>query len=321
MTKRWLMSLLLGCLLLSLQAKAQTFEDGYQSYVRNQFPVAELQFKNALRKANADEDKAVLLKFIGICQYMRGDKKNAQATFGQALYADRSIAIESEDVLDPSVITYFMGIKAKLAPELKKKQKQAPPTVAKSTVPVPVNKPKPKPLKTRPTKSKSSDSIMGLSDGSLTTEERSKKISYMQFLPFGFPQFHNESYWIGAAFAAGQIFSIYSILDADKAIKGRQGLNDIVANKEGLSEDQRQAFYLENNNFIKKVQSQKTLALAAFGSLWAASVVESIWFHKGPLNRNADRDGSTSRNQNLTPIIQTGRSGRTFGLSWQAKIQ
>lgn len=270
MTKRWLMSLILGCLLLSLPAYAQTFEDGYQSYVRNQFPVAELQFKNALRKATVDEDKAVLLKYIGICQYMHGDKKNAQQSFSQALKSDASITIESEDVLDPSVITFFSGIKARLGPELKKKQKDKEKekiaqsqaqsaALTKPQTPPQSNfsqSPKSK-TKAKKAKVKGSESIMGLADSNIVVDDKSRKISVLQFLPLGLPQVHNDKYLLAGGFAALQLFTLYSMFDADKTIKDRQALNGVVANKEGLTDEQREAFYKENNSFISKVSGQK----------------------------------------------------------------
>ncbi|RYZ58615.1 MAG: hypothetical protein EOP07_06510 [Proteobacteria bacterium] len=326
MTIRWFLSLILGLLLMSLPAEAQTFEDGYQSYVRNQFPVAELQFKNALRKATADEDKAVLLKFIGICQYMRGDKKNAQTSFVSALNSDRSIAIESEDVLDPSVISFFVSIKSRMGPEIKKKPKPAPVAVSKPTFQTQTQSqaqnPSPKPkAKKKSAKVKGSESIMGLSDSNVVVDDKSRKLSFTQFLPFGFPQFHNDSYWLGGGVAALQVFTLYSMMDADKTIKDRSSLNGVVANKEGLTEEQRNAFYSENNAFIKKVKDQKNLALAGFGVIWIASITESIFFHKSPSNKNADMGSQAPIAQSLRPIFQASSQGATYGLSWQTELK
>lgn len=314
MTKRWLMSLILGCLLLSLPAYAQTFEDGYQSYMRNQFPVAELQFKSALRKATADEDKAILLKFIGICQYMRGDKKNSQSSFIQALNADRSIAIEAEDVLDPGVITYFNAIKSHIGPELKKKKAQPP--VAKATPAPAASPPRPKARK-KPAKSKGSESIMGLNDNDVV-EDKTRKVSVMQLLPFGFPQFYNDSYWLGSGVAALQVYSLYSILDANKTIKEREGLNQVVATKEGLTDEQRQAFFRENNSFVNKVKSQKDLAIISFSALWIASITESILMHRPPAKNLADPGPPA---QSLSPLVQADSKGGTFGLLWQRQLK
>ncbi|MBC7532491.1 MAG: hypothetical protein H7318_13030 [Oligoflexus sp.] len=332
MTKRWLMSLILGCLLLSLPAYAQTFEDGYQSYVRNQFPVAELQFKNALRKATVDEDKAVLLKYIGICQYMRGDKKNAQQSFAKALKSDSGITIESEDVLDPSVITFFSGIKARIGSELKKKQKAVqPPSVAFGSAPNP-GKPqaqtqpqssfsetaKPKTKKKKTAKAKGSESIMGLADSSIVVDDKSRKISFMQFLPFGLPQVHNDKYFLAGGVAALQIFTLYSMIDADKTIKDHRGLNAIVVSKEGLTDEQREAFYSKNNRFITKVKGQKNMALAGFVTIWGLSIAESFLFPKSSSRGTA---GHSSPQQSLNPIVQANNQGGTFGLSWQAQLK
>ena len=332
MTKSWLMSLILGCLLSSLPAYAQTFEDGYQSYVRNQFPVAELQFKNALRKATVDEDKAVLLKYIGICQYMHGDKKNAQQSFTQALKSDRGTTIESEDVLDPSVITFFSGIKARLGPELKKKQKAAqPPSVALDPAPNPgkpkaqtqpqssfsqTAKPKTKTKKTA--KVKGNESIMGLADSNTVVDDKSRKISFMQFLPFGLPQVHNDKYFLAGGVAALQIFALYSMTDADKTIKNRHGLNAVVASKEGLTDEQREAFYSQNKSFVTKVKAQKNMAFAGFVTIWGVSIAESFLF---PKSSSLGTAGPSSPQQRLNPIVQANNKGGTFGLSWQTELK
>jgi len=86
----WLLAagLSLG-LMFAGQGQAQTFEEGYQSYMRNQFPVAELQFRAAVKKAKTKEDRAFIQKFIGICQFMRGDKKSAANSFFEALNSGR----------------------------------------------------------------------------------------------------------------------------------------------------------------------------------------------------------------------------------------
>lgn len=258
---------------------AQTFEDGYQSYVRNQFPVAELQFKGALKKARTDEDKAFILKFIGICQYMRGDKKSASGSFVQSVRMDSNVQIDEEEVLDPSVVPFFNSIKNRVGSEPKKKVAADPPPPPK-----PTPKPAPKKVAKSSSKSKSkskslaSDSIMTLPDDSLIEEkpERKGRINFLHFLPFGVGQFVNGSPLLGSAFAAGEIGALYLMFDADKTIKEREGLNDLVANREGLNDQQREDFYKENNAFIATVKNQKNLALVGFVAIWAAGATEAV---------------------------------------------
>lgn len=312
MSPTWFYSLLLSLLLLSLPAQAQTFEDGYQSYVRNQFPVAELQFKNALKKTNADEEKAFILKFIGICQYMRGDKRNAGSSFTQSLNLDRSVQIDAEEVLDPTVVSFFNAIKSRMPPEVKRKPK----AVAQASAPTPAPAPKRKADKKRKKKSESSLSL----NDSNPLEDKPRKLSVLHFLPLGIPQFANNSYLIGTGFAGLQLFALYSMIDADKVAKERKDLNDVVRTKEGLTDEQRNSFYKENNAYIDELKKQKNLAVAGFGALWVISIAEGIINNKGPSHRSAD-DRPTPPASSLSPILQANSHGGGFGISFQTQLK
>lgn len=310
MSSTWIYTLLLSLLLFSLPAKAQTFEDGYQSYVRNQFPVAELQFKNALKRATASEEKAFILKFIGICQYMRGDKRNAGGSFQQSLSLDRTIQIDADEVLDPSVVSFFMQIKSRMPPEVKKKPK--------AVAAAPVQTPGPSPVKKKVKKKKKSESSLNIADDQAFGKKRG--IGILHFLPFGMPQIANESYLLGSGFAGLQLFAIYSIFDADKITTERQGLNEVVRTKEGLTDEQRDSFYKENNAYIGELKKQKNLALAGFSALWVISVAEGIINNKAPSAKTAD-DKPVLPQSTFAPIIQANRHGGGFGLSFQTELK
>ncbi|RZA23201.1 MAG: hypothetical protein EOP10_13390 [Proteobacteria bacterium] len=313
MSNRWFRNLLLSLMLLSLPAHAQTFEDGYQSYVRNQFPVAELQFKNALKKVSSDEEKAYILKFIGICQYMRGDKKNAASSMSQSVSYDRSIQIDTEEVLDPSVVTFFNGVKSRVPPEPKKKPKPA--AVVEAPRQESAFQANPSPKKKSKKKKKSESSLSLAHEPQF--DDKPSRIGVLHFLPFGAPQFANGSYLLGSGIAALQIYSIYSVLDADKVAKDRQGLNSVVRTKDGLTEDQRNAFYKENNDYIDELKKQKNYAIAGFGALWVISVAEGIINNRSSSSKSSEAPPESS----VSPIIQANRHGGGFGVSWQKSLK
>lgn len=315
MSRTWFQSLLLSLMLLSLPAKAQTFEDGYQSYVRNQFPVAELQFKNALKKTNADEEKAFILKFIGICQYMRGDKRGAANSFTQSVQLDRSVQIDSEEVLDPTVVSYFNAIKSRVPPEAKKSPK------AVEASPAPQQQPKQiqQAPKRKLTKKKRKNSSMALAAEMKSLEDKPNKIGIMHFLPLGLPQVANGSYILASGFAGLQLYSLYSMYDAQKVAKERSSLNVVVRDSEGLTEEQRQSFYKENNAYVDELKKQKNLAIAGFGALWVISVAEGIINAKSSGHRSAD-DRPIPPARSLSPILQANRHGGGFGLSFQTQL-
>ncbi len=327
MRHSWLMSLWLGCFFLSLPAFGQTFEDGYQSYVKNQFPVAEFQFKSALKNAPADEEKAFILKFIGICQYMRGDKKSSQATFTQALQLDHNVQIDSEEVLDPGVVTFFNGIKAKV-PQTKTDKKSVP-AQQEEILPTPPNSDGtgnqlPPPKSSAPGQPLPSFGTLGKQKKGKTAKKAapsSSGVSFTQFLPFGFPQYHNKSWSLGIGMTVLQLYSVYSFVDADKVIKDRTALNGVVASKPGLTDEQRNAFYADNNKFIKKVKNQKNMALASFGLLWGASIAESFLFHKTPAKTRSVGAEPIKPQQSITPVVEASRAGGSYGLSWQTELK
>ena len=309
----WIFTILLSLTILSLPAQAQTFEDGYQSYVRNQFPVAELQFKNALKKASAQEEKGFILKFIGICQFMRGDKKNAGISFNQSLSMDRSIQIDAEEVLDPTVVTFFNQIKSRLPPEVKRKPKPDKLAIA------PALNPAQAPLKKKAKGKKKSQSSLGLT-GDQTFEQKPRSIGILHFLPLGLPQFANSSYIMGSAFAGLQLFSLYTIGDAEQQSQERRALNKVVRLKEGLTDEQRNDFYRENDAFIDELKQQKNLAIAGFSALWVISIAEGIINNKGSATKTAN-DKVTPPNTTMTPIIQANSLGGGFGISFQTQLK
>lgn len=312
------------------QSQAQTFEEGYQSYMRNQFPVAELQFRSAVKKAKTKEDRAFIQKFIGICQFMRGDKKSAANSFVEALNSDRNITIDEEEVLDPGVVSFFAVIKTRWlnTPEGRAAAAPAPAPVAKPAAPQPVAvaqapkppvqeappapkavvqeaKPAPAPVE-KTKKKKAKDATKG--------EEGGRMISWMHFMPLGLGQFHNDSYLLGSAFAAGQAFALYQVLSLDKQISDEQAQSQEVANNPNILQAEKDQFLLDNAGYIDGLKSDKSTAATTFAALYVVSVAQALIF--APRYPVADEAGpETSKKPRRNPISTAwipGNSGGTY---------
>jgi hypothetical protein len=312
------------------QSQAQTFEEGYQSYMRNQFPVAELQFRAAVKKARTKEDRAFIQKFIGICQFMRGDKKSAANSFFEALNSDRNITIDEEEVLDPGVVSFFAVIKTRWlnTPEGRAAAAPAPAPAPKPVAPAPVAvaqapkppvqeappapkavvqeaKPAPAPVE-KPRKKKAKDTSK--------SEDGGRMISWMHFMPLGLGQFHNESYLLGSAFAAGQIFALYQVTSLDKQIADEKAQNQEVADNPNILQAEKDKFLLDNAGYIEGLKTDKSKAATAFAALYVLGVAEALIF--APRHPAADEAGpETSKKPRRNPISTAwipGNSGGTY---------
>ncbi len=335
----WLLAAGLGLgLMFGGEAKAQTFEEGYQSYMRNQFPVAELQFRAAVKKAKTKEDRAFIQKFIGICQFMRGDKKSAAASFTEALNSDRNITIDEEEVLDPGVVAFYAVIKTRwlnspegraaaaapaavakpaaaapvaVAPAPKAAVQEAPqpakaPAAEPKAAAVPVEKPKKKKVKE-----------------SAKPEEGSRMISWMHFMPFGLGQFHNDSYLLGSAFAVGQVYSLYQYMSLDKQISDERAQSDEVAANPNILQAEKDKFLLDNAGYIDGLTSDKNTAATTFAALYVIGVAQSLIF--APRHPAVDDSGpETSKKPRRNPISTAwipGNSGGTYLVQLRLNFQ
>jgi hypothetical protein len=330
-------SLFAACLFLSIMLSsrggAQTFEEGYQSYMRNQFPVAELQFRSAVKQAKTKEDRAFILKFMGICQFMRGDKKSAVNTFHEALAADRNITIDEEEVLDPGVVSFFNVIKTRWisSPEsqaaakgpaqknmaVAAKSPAAPvapvaaKTLAQEQLPaakVGVQEPKPaSPANAIPTdpKTKKKKTKEALSSSN-KPEAGSRIFSWMYLMPFGLGQFHNESYFLGSAVAIGQVYSLYQYQFLSSQISKERKQNQEVEVNPNVLQSRKDEFLLENANYISGLKKDRDTAGTLFAALWIGGVIEACI--SAPRYRASDA-GSSPESSRKIP-------SKSIGTAW-----
>ncbi|WP_141734808.1 hypothetical protein [Oligoflexus tunisiensis] len=287
----WLFAASLGLgLMFAGPLQAQTFEEGYQSYMRNQFPVAELQFRAAAKRARSREDRAFIMKFIGICQYMRGDKKSAANTFYEALGSDRNVTVDEEEVLDPGVVSFFNVIKARWLNTPEGRAATAPPPAPKPAVPVAVA-PKPAPQETAPAQrpaapepkaappvAEKSKRKKARDKDASKSEESGRMISWMHFMPFGLGQFHNESYLLGSAFAAGQVFALYSYGVLDKQIADERAQNRQGEDNPNILQAEKDEFLLANADYIAGLTEDRNSAGTVFAALYVAGVAQALIF-------------------------------------------
>lgn len=285
------------------EAYGQTFEDGYQTYMRNQYPVAELQFKAALKKAKTKEDMAFILKFIGICQYMRGDKKQAGTSFYQAVGYDRGLTVEESEVLDPGVLSFFESIKARWAKDqqhaaaMPPKPQPAPAASPNPAPPTPTPTPAPTPApaaqaaqaKTaaKPAQSsakapskvalKAKPKPLGSAHASEINHSDGSSFSFFHLLPFGGGQFYNQSYLLGSTFALIEAYGLYSYLNLQKKIKDRQSIEASVTADERFTPEQISTFVTENGQYIDDLKKDQSLSLALFLGTWAIGIGEAVW--------------------------------------------
>lgn len=122
-------------------AEAQTYNEAFGLYIKNDFKGAEKTLVAALKIAKMPGDKMKIYKLLGIVQFMQGRKPQAQAAFKRALAIDPELEINEDEALDESVIPFFKQIAAanknpattkKMAVKTPKGTKGAPPAAVTS---------------------------------------------------------------------------------------------------------------------------------------------------------------------------------------------
>ncbi len=304
-------------------AVAQTFEEGYQAYMRNQFPVAELQFKEALKTAKTKEDKAFILKFIGICQFMRGDRKLSAASFYQAVQFDRSLTIDEEEVLEPSVVAFFQSVKSRVPNEVPAPKGASVPaesSAAQTQTPQPPAAAGPKLVK--PTKKKfvKKDSIESTGSGSTSSD-----FSWWYLLPFGAGQFANQNYLLGSAVAGGHVFFLYRTLTLQKKIVDQQDLLSETLASPAYTDVEKNEFQVLSSDYIEQIRKDKGLAQAGFVGLWLVSGVQAYFAGRSiakETNPTSPAASPTTESSAVLwePMYLPSNRGGTFVMRWTAAI-
>ena len=131
-------TIVLIILTVSSSVLANSFDRGLNYYRTANFVQAKVEFQSALRAGSNRSGYGKIYKYLGLSQYMLGETKEAKASFGYALHYDPGVELYPNEVLDSSVLEFFLSIKQKL-----KKARPSPPKRAKTSV---VNRAKKKPV-------------------------------------------------------------------------------------------------------------------------------------------------------------------------------
>lgn len=271
----------LACFHTSENASAQTseryFELGYQAYMRNQFPSAVDLFLKSYKANPAPEDRVFILKFLGISQYMLGDKVSAEKNFALAVSMDYDLTIYQEEILDPAVLKVFEKAKASVPkPESKPNNEQTTQKITK--------KDHKKKRKKKKRKKKSID------------------LSVFHFLPLGSPQFYNEDYIYGAFFGGAQIGSMigYAILQSSVAEEQRKQTEYLNSDADQEDKD----LYVNGSNvYIGQLKADMDTAMIILGLSYTASVIHGILYRPTlKKKKKKKRMAFTHANKESTPI-------------------
>ncbi|MFW7379941.1 MAG: hypothetical protein ACOH5I_14100 [Oligoflexus sp.] len=251
--------------------------------MRNQFPVAEAHFKRAFSSSKTREDRAFILKFLGISQFMRGDKRQAANSFYQAFMNDQKTAIYQEEVLDPTVVDFYNTLKVKWTQTLAKRQQVREPAVP----PLPSSRQ----ADNQPTEDiTSAESISATSrmerlrasqkprtasrDRSKTRSSRD--ISWMHFMPFGIGQFYNEQYVLGTFYLGTQIFAGGLYMRRNSQVAEETSKKDRVLETEGIDQADKDEFSTLIDDRISLLEQEAGYAIMGFGLSWGVSILHGI---------------------------------------------
>ena len=96
-------------LLLTMNAAAfgQSYKAGRASLMKSDYKKAESQLTGALKSAKSKAELAETYKYLGVAQYMSGNKAAASASFVRAKAANPSVKLTASEVADESVIPVF----------------------------------------------------------------------------------------------------------------------------------------------------------------------------------------------------------------------
>lgn len=104
---RFVRILILVLLYLPMTANAQAWKQGRTSIMKNDFKSALTQLKAALKASKSKTELAETHKFLGVAQYMAGQKSAATSSFQTAKNLNPSIQLTDGEVVDDSVLPIF----------------------------------------------------------------------------------------------------------------------------------------------------------------------------------------------------------------------
>lgn len=109
----WTLASAMWVLLPLRTAPAQSLAAGEVKYRKGDFAGAEKSLQQALPRTRNPREKAKVYKFLGISQYMQGNKSGASTSFRSALGNDPGLSVSPDEVLDESIISAFNAQRGK----------------------------------------------------------------------------------------------------------------------------------------------------------------------------------------------------------------
>lgn len=103
--------LILFTLLVPNVSHAQSWKAGRASLMKNDFKSAKVQLSSALKAAKSKTELAETYKYLGVAQFMSGDRNSATSSFQMAKNSNPGVKLTASEVIDESVIPVFNGVK------------------------------------------------------------------------------------------------------------------------------------------------------------------------------------------------------------------
>lgn len=88
-------------------ALSQAWKQGQASLMKNDFKSAKTQLTAALKKSRPGPELAETYKYLGVANYMLGDKNAATQAFSMAKASHSAVKLNASEVLDESVLVVF----------------------------------------------------------------------------------------------------------------------------------------------------------------------------------------------------------------------
>ena len=307
----WLMSLVF----LAPCGMAQTYNDAYQQYIKSDYPGAIATLGKVVKTAYDKEELGRAFKLLGIVHYMQGNKKGASAAFRMALRHDPNITVSQSEVLDETVVDFFVDQKTIAEDELLMKRMKEeerkgvpggtspPPAKSKGaaktagkaagkTASIPPadddafepglsdKESGPKPKKTG--KAPKFPTAKGMTAAKNKSKANNGEFSMIQLFPFGIGQFYNGSFILGALVGGAQIGSLLGVYMLGNNINKAIANSDAIQDDASYSQAEKDAAYNTATSFAKEKRTLQTYCYVGFAGLWAVGAIEAVIHGKKP---------------------------------------
>lgn len=233
---------------LSFELRANTFEQGYQAYIKTDFSGARDKLTAAAKNENNPVKLTKIYRLLGIVYYMLSNLNESARTFNIALSYNPSITIGKGEVLDESVITYFNRIKSMRL----SLTNQNNPSINKF-----------------PRKGKKRYRVIKRRRPFTTME------NVYASLPFGTGQFMHEQYFYGVLSGALQISAISYFFYLNDQIQDSKS-REQTALASSSDSNVNAIISAEERSYRNERKTYQQISIASFIGLWAISSLDAF---------------------------------------------